>query len=188
MKIYRGLKNLLIKHIDPLYRNNSADAWHLTYGPGTSYAFDQKLAESYCLFGNQSNSDSSFGLLLEYEFKAKNMFTINEKHFFDEEDNEAGFFIDNEFVCSKELAKNLSAKGYDSVDFDLLLPGFEHILILENCSEEQFELVSVKLSADENVCLQSLLKSHNYVFDGKFYLVPLNKILETDELLAEFIS
>jgi hypothetical protein len=187
MKIYRGLKNILIKHIDPLYRNNSADAWHLTYGPGTSYAFDQELAESYCLFGNQSNLESSFGLLLEYEFKAKNMFTINEKHFFDEEDNEAGFFIDNEFVETKNLAQSLNAKGYDSLEFDLSSSGFEHILLLENCSTDQLELISIRLYADQNSSLQSCLIDANFVYDGSFYLVPLNKISELDKLLSKFI-
>jgi hypothetical protein len=75
MKVYRGLKDILHKNINPYHSNNTQN----TYGDGTSYATDRSLAEEYC----NSICVKNYGWILTYNYEPKNPYYVTLKNYVD---------------------------------------------------------------------------------------------------------
>lgn len=161
MILYRGVKDILIARVDPLFIDKSNEL--LTYGYSTSYSYQEDLAKEYSL------SFQKFGLVLKYEVNPANMFFLNESHFMDEENLDEGLFIDREFIETFELSEYLIKKGYDSCYFEL--EDFPHVLLLNTFDVSNLTLIEVGVRSDDVSLIQEVMKVGSNDFKG------LDKIL-----------
>lgn len=173
MKIFRSVRNIPISKVNPLFRNKENE--FLTYGDGTSYSYEEELARDYSLL----RADDKFSLFLTYEFTPKNMFNLYESHFIDPDYLEDGLLIRGESVNSYDLASYLSTNGHCSCYFEL--DHFSHILLLENCSLDQLELIGIEVIVNDIIIREELEK----VLGTKNLIVPLNRIEEVDNILSK---
>lgn len=176
MKLYRGLKDILFKTIDPYFKNESDE--HLVYGKGTSYSKKLSLAEDYC----QGNK---WGWLLTYSLTSGKEFQLNISNIEDEDTlcNDTFYLnINNDKVLSKELSSHMKNLGYDYINFcyDEYDP---HIIVLtQNC---KIELEEVKLWTQYQPIVD-IIKKLNYPFDGEFFSIPLTDIPQIDNIISKF--
>jgi hypothetical protein len=180
MIIYRGIKNILYKNIDPLFRNS--DDFLLDYGAGTSYAYEKNLAEEYCQFGRSLK----FSWLLTYEFLHKNPLYLNSSHTIDDDGFEFGVFIEGQVIARKNLAQYAAIKGHDCIifEYDEMDP---HVMLLSNCLTAQLELTQAEIFSETQEVVTAL-KKKKYHFDGQYFVIPLADLNLVDSLVSEFLS
>lgn len=177
MIIYRGIKNILFKQIDPLFKNN--DDFHLDYGAGTSYAYEKSLADEYCQFGR----NLKFSWLLKYNFNPKNKLTISLSNCIDEDCLDFGVFINGDTIKKKDLVKYAENNNYDCIYFEYD-ENDPHILLTSLAVNSQLELLEIELFT-ENQKVVDKLKKLKLPFDGQYYQIPINKIQEIDLILSD---
>lgn len=178
MIIYRGVKNILFKNIHPLFRND--DDSLLDYGKATSYAYEKQLAQEYCEFGRHVR----YSWLLTYEFTPKNPLTLTSYNTIDDDGFEHGvFFKDGTIVPRKNLADYAVKLGHDSIIFEYD-ENDPHIMLLENCTEDQLQLTEALLFS-ENQEIVTKLQKNKLAFDGQYFTIPLAKIKAFDHILEK---
>jgi hypothetical protein len=178
MIIYRGVKNILFKQIDPLFKNT--DDFHLDYGSGTSYAYEKSLAYEYCQFGRALK----YSWVLQYTFIPKSTLTISLSSCVDEDCLDFGIFINGDVIKKKDLVKFAETNNYDCIYFEYD-ENDPHLLLTSLAKSEQLELICVELFSENQKVVDSLTKM-KLQFDGQYFQVPLNKINEVDLILSNF--
>lgn len=177
MKIYRGLKDILFKNIDPFHQNESDH----TYGAGTSYADNRSLAEEYC----NSICVKNYGWILTYTYEPQNPFYITEKNYVDLENfgSSTDMFYNGTIINSTELATLLKNDGFDCAIFDYD-ENDSHILILTQ--NNSLELQEIELFT-ENQQIVNFLKTLMIPFDGTNFIIPNHLLVIIDDFLSELV-
>lgn len=173
MKIYRGLKDILFKNINPFHINKD----NHTYGEGTSYATERFLAEEYC----NSICVKNYGWILTYSFNPKNPYYVKESDYVDLENfgESTDMFYNKEIIDSKDFASLLRKDGYDCAIFDHD-ENDPHVLILDN--NINLELDTIELFS-ENQEIVNFVSSFKIPFDGTNFIVPPDLLKIIDDFL-----
>ena len=177
MKIYRGVKNILFKNIQHLFKNK--DPIFHDYGTGTSFSYEPELAKSHI------DGFSCHSFLLEYDFQPINMLEIMESNCVDDGVLDYGIFINGDIIKKKELSNYCIKNGYDSVlfcydDYDT------HLFISPIGKESQLTLKKVLLFSD-NIVLKKKLQSLNFIEEEEnYFLINPSSYKQIDEILSNF--
>lgn len=176
MLIYRGIKNILFKNINPLFRNE--DDFLLDYGKATSYSYEKQLAQEYC-----DGRNVRYAWLLAYEFTPKNPLRLTTYNTIDEQGFEDGVFFSGVVVPRKDLAAYASKLGHDAIIFEYDEED-PHVMLLDSCKEDQLTLVASELFTENQEIVNKLVK-FKLPFDGQYFQVPLDKLKAFDHILEK---
>lgn len=175
MEIYRGVKDILFKNINHLFRND--DLTFLDYGQGTSYAYERRLAEDYFKL------NKNFAWLITSEFSPRHPMYIYPKDLVEEDNIDEGFFFDGKVIERNDIAEFAEDFNHDCIIFEYD-DSDPHILLLRLANEPIIKEVDLCTEKQEIV---DALRKFKFPFDGTIYKIPLNKIKEVDEILENFI-
>lgn len=177
MIIYRGVKDLLFKNINPLYKNE--DLTFLDFGKGTSYSYKKELALDYV------TTCSNFAWFLSYEYSPKNELYIGKDSLMDDESYniDDGFFINGNFIERNEISDYANKHSHDCIyfDYDNSDP---HLLLLD--SAECPVLIEVEFYTNNHKLIKELMNINFKFYDNKFK-IPLSRTIEIDNLIEHFI-
>lgn len=172
MKVYRGLKDILFKNINPYHINDSEH----TYGQGTSYAYEKSLAEEYC----NSIVVKNYGWILTYNYEPKNPYYVSTKDFVDLDSfgEYTDMFYNQKIIKSSEFGSLLKQDNFDCAIFDYD-ENDSHVMIL---TEGSLDLVEIELFT-ENQSLVDFLKELDIPNDGTNFIIPNHLLTIIDDFL-----